>query len=216
MNSALPLYTEPLCEARKSATNNPLVQRGSQFSLTLDIPPQNPAPGARGVPLLATITDSGSAKVLLEVLQPGIGGYSQVWRAVPRGAPETSLVMKIIQPSLCYFPLPDEDWMGDNHRPEHLARHEAWVYQAFASKQGSLIPYFFGLHTIKTPSEEWAWVLVLEFIPGDTLKADAERKSIRLIQEFCTLGIDSVKEMARSLATRRCAEPCQLHSHWHR
>ncbi|KAJ7609382.1 hypothetical protein DFH06DRAFT_1376445, partial [Mycena polygramma] len=167
---------ESLCEARKSARNNPLTC-GSQFSLTLDIPPQNPAPSARSVPLLATTSDSGTAKVLLElreVLQSGIGGYSQVWRAVPLGAPETSLVMKIIQPSLCHFPLPDEDWMGDNHRPEHLARHEAWVYQAFASKQGSLIPYFFGLHTIKTPSEEWAWVLVLEFIPGDTLEAAAE------------------------------------------
>ncbi|KAJ6462374.1 hypothetical protein C8R47DRAFT_1202209 [Mycena vitilis] len=217
MNSSLPPYTAPdldfdpnnthamfksLCEARKSALKNPL-RCGSQFSLPLEIPAQNPAPGARGIPFLGAnvpTTESGTAQVLLElhdVLQPGIGDFSQVWRAVPVGAPGTSLVMKILQPSLCEFPHPDEDWLGDHHRPEHLARHEAWVYQAFASKQGSLIPYFFGLHSIETPSNEWAWVLVLEFIPGDTLEAAAERKSFPLIQEFCTLGIESVKEMAR-------------------
>ncbi|KAJ6462377.1 hypothetical protein C8R47DRAFT_1225525 [Mycena vitilis] len=218
MNPALLPYTKPpldfdpndtraiynsLCKARQSATNKPL-QCGSQFSLALDIPRQNSAPGARGVPFLGTngtTAESGTAKVSLalrEVLQPGIGGFSQVWRAVPLGAPDTSLVMKIIQPSLCYFPLPDEDWLGDNHRPQHLAEHEAWVYKAFASKQGSLIPYFFGLHTIETPSKEWAWVLVFEFIPGHTLAAAAEQKSIPVIQEFCTLGIESVKEMALS------------------
>ncbi|KAJ6462375.1 alcohol oxidase [Mycena vitilis] len=103
MNSSLPPYTAPdldfdpnnthamfksLCEARKSALKNPL-RCGSQFSLPLKIPKQNPAPGARGIPFLGAnvpTTESGTAQVLLElhdILQPGIGDFSQVWRAVP-------------------------------------------------------------------------------------------------------------------------------------
>ncbi|KAJ6526423.1 hypothetical protein B0H19DRAFT_1275777 [Mycena capillaripes] len=46
---------------------------------------------------------------------------------------------------------------------------EAWVYDHITDKQGLSIPYFFGLHEITTPSNESAWALVLEHIPGETL-----------------------------------------------
>ncbi|KAJ7648363.1 hypothetical protein DFH06DRAFT_1210042 [Mycena polygramma] len=126
------------------------LKRGHQFTLTLDIPQQNSDLRARSVPLLPTISNTGPAAVslqLTDVLQAGVG-FSQVWTAEPLGAPGTNLVMKIIQPSMCPCPLPDLSWMFNYRDPRKLAHREAWAYQKLADKQGLLIPYFFGIHTV--------------------------------------------------------------------
>ncbi|KAJ7722033.1 hypothetical protein B0H16DRAFT_1737986 [Mycena metata] len=105
------------------------------------------------------------------MLQPGLDGLSEVWTANPTSNPETCL-MKIIQPSICAGP--GEGYEG----PWHLAHNEAWVYRCLSEKQGLSIPYFFGLHTITTPFQETAWVLVLEFIPGLTANELFNSRSI--------------------------------------
>ncbi|KAJ7748933.1 hypothetical protein B0H16DRAFT_1725323 [Mycena metata] len=108
------------------------------------------------------------------MLQLGLDGLSEVWTAHPTRNPETCLGY--------------ED-------PWYLAHNEAWVYRYLSEKQGLSIPYFFGLHTITTPSQETAWVLVLEFIPGLTANELFNSRSIPNIQDFCILGIKAVGEL---------------------
>ncbi|KAJ6631568.1 hypothetical protein B0H10DRAFT_2207201 [Mycena sp. CBHHK59/15] len=174
-----------------------------QFMLDLQIRPQNPHPGARQLPTTFTTDCSQSATVALQlntVLQSGLDGFSQVWTATVIGVPETCLVMKIIQPSLCLLPDPfNSHWREAYYDPLDLAHNEAWVYQKLAHRQGLSIPYFFGLFDIITPSRETAWVLVLEFIPGPTIHDVSKSKST----PACTLGLDAVRDLALSGWTLR-------------
>ncbi|KAJ7769705.1 hypothetical protein DFH07DRAFT_282467 [Mycena maculata] len=106
--------------------------------------------------------------------------------------------MKIIQRLL---PDPsDSHWREAYYDPLDLAHNEAWVYQMLAHRQG---PYFFGLFNIITPSQEAAWVLVLEFIPGPTIHDVAKSMSTDVIHDFCTLGLDAVRDLALSGWTLR-------------
>ncbi|KAJ7939874.1 hypothetical protein B0H13DRAFT_2299919 [Mycena leptocephala] len=85
----------------------------------------------------------------------------------------------------------------------------AWVYQTLAHRQGLSIPYFFGVFDIITPSREAAWVLVLEFIPGPTIHDVAKSMSTDAVHDFCTLGLDAVRDSALSgwtLRDIRCAD----------
>ncbi|KAJ7679856.1 hypothetical protein B0H17DRAFT_1206360 [Mycena rosella] len=73
---------------------------------------------------------------------------------------------------MTYLPSSDESWMDYTHAYD-LAGHEAWAYEELKAKQGLCVPYFFGLQTIITPSNESAKVLILEYIRGLTLAAVA-------------------------------------------
>ncbi|KAJ7196569.1 hypothetical protein GGX14DRAFT_321267, partial [Mycena pura] len=168
---AIRVYHSKLMESRAAALKAPL-KTGTQFSLDLDIPCQNPDPLSRRIPFLPSPTaPSGRPTVCLELsqgLQTELNGFSQVWTAHSRVTPNSTFVLKIIQPSMCYLPHPDDRWLGNYTDPWNLANEEAWAYQNLAQEQGLCIPYFFGIHEITTPSKESAWVLVLEFIPGIT------------------------------------------------
>ncbi|KAJ7750831.1 hypothetical protein B0H16DRAFT_846424 [Mycena metata] len=179
------------------------LETGLQFALSLDIPPQNPAVGSRLLPdthsksIIHSEYHLGGTTLQLDAaLQLGVNGLSQVWTAHPIDAPQTTLVMKIIQPSLCRWPI--DDWWNDYRDPWHLAHNEAWVYRCLVEKQGLIVPYFFGLHTITTPSQETAWVLVLEFIPGQTVDEVVISRSMPTMREFCLLGIAAAQDLARS------------------
>lgn len=181
--------------ARELALQAPL-QTGLQFTLALEIPLQNPAPNARKLP---GVPGTGPTVVQLrDELQRGIDGFSQVWTAVCVDGPETCLVLKIIQPSICCG-IPS-DPTDEYYEPWDLAHNEAWVYRHLPHYQGLLIPYFFGLSTVSkssrflfpgficfqivTPCEKEAWVLVLEFIPGLTVNGVADSASIPNIRDF--------------------------------
>ncbi|KAJ7509909.1 hypothetical protein B0H11DRAFT_1702755 [Mycena galericulata] len=169
--AAVSLYNH-LSSLRELAISAPLEQ-GMQFTLDLQIPPQNPHPGARQVPRTCTTDRPHSTTVALQLnaaLQSGVDTFSQVWTAAVIGVPETYLVMKIIQPSLCFLPDPESNmhWREAYYNPLDLAHNEAWVYHTLAHRQGLSILYFFGVFDIVTPSREAAWALVLEFIPGPT------------------------------------------------
>ncbi|KAF8208815.1 hypothetical protein K438DRAFT_1812942 [Mycena galopus ATCC 62051] len=183
--------------ARELAIAAPL-KRGLEFNIKLQIPQQNPSSSSRPVPFIPGSMDTNEATVslqLIEALKSGAGGFSQVWTASLVGAPETVLVLKIIQPSMTSTPGLYERWVGWYVSPADLAGHEAWVYRTLAHKQGDLIPYFFGMSTINTPSDEEAWVLVLEFIPGPTVQRAAEEfTSISMMQELCRLSVAAVRE----------------------
>ncbi|KAJ7936934.1 hypothetical protein B0H13DRAFT_2649327 [Mycena leptocephala] len=198
----VPIYNH-LVSLRDLTISAPL-ESGTQFMLDLQIPLQNPHPGARQVPKTFT-TDcsrSGTAELQLNTaLQSGLDGFSQVWTATVVGVPETCLVMKIIQPSLCLLPDPSNlHWREAYYDPRDLAHNEAWVYQKLVHRQGLSIPYFFG---IITPSREAAWALVLEFIPGLTMHDVAKSKSTAAVHEFCILGLEAVRELALSGWTLR-------------
>ncbi|KAJ7027047.1 hypothetical protein C8F04DRAFT_100017 [Mycena alexandri] len=175
---------------RKLALQAPLYT-GLEFTLALEPPRQNP--NARKLPRVPSL--SPTALQLRDELQRGIDGFSQVWTAVCGDDPETCLVLKIIQPSICRgIPLdPTEEYF----EPWDLAHNEAWVYRHLAHYQGLLIPYFFGLSTIVTPCGEEAWVLVFEFIPGLTVNGVADSGSISDIREFCALGVRAVGDFVR-------------------
>lgn len=181
--------------ARELALQAPL-QTGLQLTLALEIPPQNLAQNARRLP---GVPGAGPTVVQLrDELQRGIDGFSQVWTAVCVDGPETCLVLKIIQPSICRG-LP-EHHLDEYYEPWDLAHNEAWVYRHLPHHQGLLIPYFFGLSTVNelsghlfpgficfqivTPCGEEAWVLVLEFIPGLTVSGFADSASIPNIRDF--------------------------------
>ncbi|KAJ7629503.1 hypothetical protein DFH06DRAFT_1102556 [Mycena polygramma] len=145
---------------------------GLCFEFDLTPPPVNPNPRARPLPHFPPSRSTSFR--LARPLQSVPDKNSQVWTAVAESdGAQTTAVLKIIQPSLCRHPVVDDRWsrMNDYIFPSDLARGEAWAYDRLEHMQGLGIPYFFGLHTITTPSGERAWVLVLEYVPGETLSA---------------------------------------------
>ncbi|KAJ7189373.1 hypothetical protein GGX14DRAFT_547119, partial [Mycena pura] len=192
-------HHEKVMRARALATKTPL-ESGLQFTMDMEIPQQNSNSHSRLVPIVAPTSHVRNSTVslrLLDPLQPGINMYSQVWAAAPIDVPDTRLVLKIIQPSMCRCPEPDDSWGWEYADPWDLAHKEAWVYRNLAHIQGLVIPYFFGLHTIITPSQETAWVLVLEFIPGPTGDVILRSKSMPMLQNFCRLGMAAAHGLAR-------------------
>ncbi|KAJ6613182.1 hypothetical protein B0H10DRAFT_253259 [Mycena sp. CBHHK59/15] len=121
-------------------------------------------------------------------------------RQVPRSGPKCGLsscerpvfAMNFIQPSLC----PYRNIEREYYYPEDIARCEAWMYGNLASKQGLTVPYFFGIHTAVTPSQEPAWVLVLEYIgQGQSLHDYAESPE-KTFEDVCDLQVVSLKALA--------------------
>ncbi|KAJ7484082.1 hypothetical protein B0H11DRAFT_1196807 [Mycena galericulata] len=191
---ALIEYHSKLEAARNLAELNGL-ESGLRFTLDLTLPPPNPLPRARSLPQFPP--QSHVSFLLDQALQSGAGKNSQVWTAVAEVAgTQTTVVFKIIQPSMCEYPEADGCWQGNYLFPEDLAREEAWVYDRLVHKQGLSIPYFFGLHTIVTPSKEAAWVLVLEHILGESLLAFSQ-SSTRCLSDTCDvlkLSIDTLSD----------------------
>jgi hypothetical protein len=129
------------------------LQPGLRYTLDLSIPPANPLPNARSLPLLPPQSHHISLR-LERALQSGVDKLSQVWTAVVEApgahrAKETTLVLKIIQPSMCPYPRADGNWALDYIFPEYTALRETWVYNQLTHKQGLFIPYFFGMHTVR-------------------------------------------------------------------
>ncbi|KAJ7648177.1 hypothetical protein DFH06DRAFT_1300494 [Mycena polygramma] len=122
------------------------------------------------------------------------GEHVTVWTAGVEGT-GTTLVLKIIQPSLCPYPAPDRCWTM-YEAPEDLARGEAWAYKRIVHKQGLLVPYFFGLDQITTPSGEPVWVLTLEYIPPMTLASflDSPARSFWDICDLTKLSLDAAED----------------------
>jgi hypothetical protein len=132
---------------------------GLRYTLDLSIPPANPLPNARSLPLLPPQSHHISLR-LQRALQSGVDKFSQVWTAVvetpgAQRAKETTLVLKIIQPSMCPYPGVDDNWGLDYMFPEYIALQEAWVYNQLTHKQGLFIPYFFGMHTVRLSYPVW-------------------------------------------------------------
>ncbi|KAJ7880789.1 hypothetical protein B0H14DRAFT_2566174 [Mycena olivaceomarginata] len=126
------------------------------------VPQQNPAQAPRPVLFIpGVLNPNRQVTVALELLRPlqvGSNAISQVWiiqtgvakRARPVEAPETVLVLKIIQPSMSWWPGEDEPCFGYYIRPHDLATGEVSVYQwqRLAGLQGVVVPYFLRLSTV--------------------------------------------------------------------
>lgn len=98
------------------------------------------------------VLDSGSVKIrLLEALQNDPEYMSQVWLAKVVDF-EDKVIVKIIQPSMIWFPGPDFNlWyigMSDYRVPEELFARESLAYEWLAHLQGAGIPYLFGTHEV--------------------------------------------------------------------
>ncbi|KAJ6462380.1 hypothetical protein C8R47DRAFT_1225528 [Mycena vitilis] len=180
-------------ERRDDNTDEAAVRKARAEALANPLREGHTTLGARRVPELGVPDAPDASTVTLRlstILQEGVGGFSQVWKAEVVGAPTISLVMKVIQPSLCLYP-----WEEQYYKPWDLAHNETWVYQHLAHRQGLSIPYFFGLFEINTPCGENAWVLVLEFIPGRTVDQVAESGAIEDLKQFLVLGVNSVRDL---------------------
>ncbi|KAJ6584498.1 hypothetical protein B0H19DRAFT_1249460 [Mycena capillaripes] len=195
--AAVSLYNH-LISLRDLAISAPLEQ-GMQFMLDLQIPPQNPHLGARQVPKTFITDRSNFATVALQLntaLQSGFDRFSQVWTATVVGVPETCLVMKVIQPSLCFLPDPSNmHWREAYYDPLDLAPTRLGCIESSRTDR------------IDTPALEAAWIL-LEFIPGPTIHDVAKSMSTDAVHDFCTLGLDAVRDLTLSgwtLGDIRCA-----------
>ncbi|KAJ7619389.1 hypothetical protein FB45DRAFT_157525 [Roridomyces roridus] len=173
-----------------------------RFELDIAKPPRNP--GARHPPALpsnALITFR-----LAEALQSGPGKHSQVWTAIaelPGGTP-TTVVFKILQPSMCEYPEEaDPYYWADYEFPGHLAEGEAWAYDHLAQKQGLLIPYFLGMRTIIAPSGERAWVLMLEYIAGGMSLRSYIQSPGRTLADTCNIRL-SIETLTEFMADGWC------------
>ncbi|KAJ7125841.1 hypothetical protein C8R43DRAFT_1111482 [Mycena crocata] len=178
---------------RSSSTLTPL-KSGDQFSLTLDPPVSNL--NSRPVPLNPPEHDV--VLTLVSPIQPGVDYGSQVWKVAVGHLPDICLVAKIIQPSILDQALSTSD-------PEGIATHEAEIYGKLASKQGLDIPYFFGKHTIITPSGEEAWVLVLEYIPGPTVEDVIDKviesrdpEAVKTLIPCFKKGLKAIRKLSKS------------------
>ncbi|KAJ7604623.1 hypothetical protein FB45DRAFT_850265 [Roridomyces roridus] len=161
-------YHSQLVTDRRAALLNGFTAN-LRFDLDVVIPPSNPHPRSRHPPALPSNVPITFR--LSEPLQSGLDENSQVWTAVAElpGGARTTVVFKIIQPSMCEYPEdPRESW--DLYVfPQSRGKAETWAYERLAHKQGHLIPYFLGMHPITAPCGEQAWVLVLEYIRGPSL-----------------------------------------------
>ncbi|KAJ7216320.1 hypothetical protein GGX14DRAFT_441150 [Mycena pura] len=142
---AIERYHAQLETARRRAERSPLAW-GQSYSLALTAPQPNPRPNSRRVPSVPNLPRISLR--LNKPLQTGVGKMSQVWTAVEEKT-GTTLVLKIIQPSMCPYPKVDRCWSG-YMEPADLAHREVWGYERLALKQGLLVPYFFGLDTVRS------------------------------------------------------------------
>ncbi|KAJ7484089.1 hypothetical protein B0H11DRAFT_1197292 [Mycena galericulata] len=102
---ALIEYHSKLEAARNLAELNGL-ESGLRFTLDLTLPPPNPLPRSRSLPQFPP--QSHVSFLLDQALQSGAGKNSQVWTAVAEVAgTQTTVVFKIIQPSMCEYPEAD-------------------------------------------------------------------------------------------------------------
>ncbi|KAJ7078302.1 hypothetical protein B0H15DRAFT_538224 [Mycena belliarum] len=186
------------------------LKTGFQCTLRVVTPPPNPDPQARPLPALPATSDAVVFE-LVDALRAGVDQRSQVWTAKIVSVPETLLVLKIIQPSLCPIPHPDNDndWLYYDH-PDDLAPWEAWGYGKLRSLQGRSIPYFFGSGTITTPSKEKADVLILEHIPGPTLYEVALVGPDLDRQESITAGVQTTEDIFEAGVTRDSLQPSKF------
>ncbi|KAJ6466340.1 hypothetical protein C8R45DRAFT_486273 [Mycena sanguinolenta] len=198
-----PALCDKLAPLRFKALCSPL-RAGLRFDLDLQVRTPSTLLGGRGVPTIFPLgSPPSSSTVTLELdiaLQSGLDGESdsQVWTTKVVDVPNTRLVMKIIQPSLCFRPDPlDSYWFHAYDDPYDLAHNEAWAYQQLAHLQGQSIPYFFGVFEITTPSGENAWALVLEYVPGPTMQTIA-KISPASVNYSCELGLKAIRDLALS------------------
>lgn len=82
-------------------------------------------------------------------LQSGDDKWSQVWlaQALPVHSDSNAssfAIVKIIQPSLCRIPQPNENNTWTYREPEEVAMREVEFYEKARELQGSVIPYLYG------------------------------------------------------------------------
>ncbi|KAF8905360.1 hypothetical protein CPB85DRAFT_920253 [Mucidula mucida] len=141
-----------------------------------------PHPGARPMPLFAR--EGGTFLFQLVWAEQGAEQtadedawqYSQVWVAdvtkveeIEAVAQPERVVLKIFQPSMLPLPFPDTGYQYVPGPAYQLAFSEEVIYTHLRRLQGSHIPYFFGTFKIILPCGEEAYVLMLEYIDGETL-----------------------------------------------
>ncbi|KAJ7604622.1 hypothetical protein FB45DRAFT_566645 [Roridomyces roridus] len=101
------------------------------------------------------------------------------------------------------YPEEADSYWGDYQFAEHLAEEEAWAYDHLAHKQGLLIPYFLGMRIIVAPSGECAWVLVLEYISGPTLRSYIQSPA-RTLANTCNVIKLSIETLTEFMADGWC------------
>ncbi|KII84173.1 hypothetical protein PLICRDRAFT_179848 [Plicaturopsis crispa FD-325 SS-3] len=137
---------------------------GTTFAATLNC--VTPHPHGRAPPRFASQLRRAYAIVLDHALHAEKGKL-EVWLAHvvdPADGTVGEIVVKVVQPSLLV--LPDQP---EYVPPKKVAYTEDWMYRRLQPLQGYEIPYYFGVHTIVTPSGEGAWMLTMEYIQGHTI-----------------------------------------------
>ncbi|KAI0056461.1 hypothetical protein BV25DRAFT_1577239 [Artomyces pyxidatus] len=129
-------------------------------------------------PLPSFALSSDPCTLILEsALQEGMQWASQVWiahvvysNASNHAGPPELAVVEFIQPSmLCIPSAENRDWVGRYVSPRAMALSEDCIYRTLRLVRGSAVPHYLGLHQVRMPNGESAWMLVLEHIQGSTL-----------------------------------------------
>ncbi|KAI0309757.1 hypothetical protein OF83DRAFT_1157557 [Amylostereum chailletii] len=182
-------YIDAITTRRRAALSNPL-RPGTTFAVRLTIPTPGPMSDSananlRTVPLPAPPCHPEPADYILTLQNPvvganGVSKYGQLWACSVSLASTADgdggsvwyqtdrVIAKIVQPSMVYLPH-ISCWPSEFRSPEILAMKEDIAYKQLAPLQGSTIPYYFGMHQVRTPCQEEAWMLVMEKIEGPTV-----------------------------------------------
>lgn len=152
-------YYRNIVSARKAAIEQPLapgvVFHSSLHLLDSVVHPVSDLYPRRPLPLFAIKEQSSILTCqLVRPLRTGIDIHAQVWVAEVLDGSGTHVVFKFLQPSLMRLPCPDYTriyiqgtWEYVN--PLVVAQKENDAYVHLSDLQGSYLPYFYGIHSVR-------------------------------------------------------------------
>ncbi|KAF8892019.1 hypothetical protein CPB85DRAFT_1331720 [Mucidula mucida] len=182
--------TEKIRRHRHAELERPLAvtrKPFSDFEDTLLVPRREMPSGGRELPaflrgggdhectlkLIEPIRHASQAVSSHKILDKVEGEYSRIWKArlipVDNSTGGEVVVLKIFQQSAMPLPAADKNPFQDFLFANEAADVECRAYHKLLDLQGLIIPYNFGTYKMIMPHNEEAYVLMLEYIQGETL-----------------------------------------------
>ncbi|KAF9026655.1 hypothetical protein BDZ89DRAFT_1067477 [Hymenopellis radicata] len=198
------LYDD-LIQKRRAAQKSPIT---SMWSFTEVIQKTEVQPGLNTRPIPSFALEGGTFRFQARWAEQGVDKddhFSQVWVAnvskvddAETAAQPERVILKIFQPSMLPLPSPTIAYRYMPGPAHQLAFSEDVLYTRLKRLQGSRIPYFFGTFKIPVPSGEEAYVLMMEYIDGETLESwvmDYEGKKLSALPIVINSIIDAFREI---------------------
>ncbi|KAF9009748.1 hypothetical protein BDZ89DRAFT_1078440, partial [Hymenopellis radicata] len=180
-------HYDDLIQKRRVAQKSPI---SSMWSFTEVIQKTTVQPGLNTRPIPSFALEGGTFRFQARWAEQGVDKddhFSQVWVANVSKVDDTETAA---QPERMYRYMPGP--------ARQLAFSEDVLYTRLKRLQGSRIPYFFGTFKIPVPSGEEAYVLMMEYIDGETLESwamDYGGKKLSALPTVINSIIDAFREI---------------------